>query len=133
MKEIRFAVFNDLHAVDKVCGDWLAGIVGDLKKSKDKPAFIILDGDLSEHGLPAQLTSVRDVFKTLGVPVHVVIGNHDWKTNTDRKAYDETYPKSSNYTFDHEGWQFVFFFWMLSWWAATPFAFFHGGRRHKTD
>src|SRR5262245_3460873 len=107
MKELRFAVFNDLHAVDKVCADWLEGIVKDVKAAKEKPAFVILDGDLTEHGTAAQLTSVRDVFKALGVPVHVVIGNHDWKTNTDRKAYDDAFPKSSNYTFDHEGWQFV--------------------------
>src|SRR5262245_29347808 len=81
MKEIRFAVFNDLHVVDQVCADWLEGIVKDVKTAKEKHAFVILAGDLSEHGTAPQLTPVRDLFKALGAPVHVVIGNHDWKTN----------------------------------------------------
>src|SRR5262245_45763700 len=73
MKEIRFAVFNDLHAVDKACADWLAVIVNDLKKAKEKPAFVLLVGDLAEHGTTEQLTSVRDVFQAVGAPVHVVL------------------------------------------------------------
>lgn len=104
-KEIRFAVFNDLHVVGRACADWLAGVVKGLKDHK--PEFVLLVGDLSEHGDAEQLRPVRDVFKTLGVPVHVVVGNHDWKSNSDCKAFDETFPKSRNYTFDHGGWQFV--------------------------
>jgi 3',5'-cyclic AMP phosphodiesterase CpdA len=104
-KEIRFAVFNDLHVWDRFCIDWLSGVVKGLKEHK--PELVLLAGDLSEHGTAEQLNPVRDLFKTLGVPVHVVVGNHDWKTNTDRRPYEDAFPKSRNYTFDHGGWQFV--------------------------
>lgn len=104
-KEIRFAVFNDLHVVTPACTDWLSGIVKELKAAKEKPAFVVLAGDLTEHGTADQLVPVRDLFKTLEVPIRVVIGNHDWKNDTDKKAYDETFPNSLNYSFDVAGWQ----------------------------
>lgn len=104
-KEIRFIVINDLHVTDRSCTDWLAGIVKEMKDHKAE--LVILDGDLSEHGEAAQLTPVRDLFQTLGVPIRVVIGNHDWRSNSDRKAFDEVFPNSCNYTFDHGGWQFL--------------------------
>ncbi|MFO0845080.1 MAG: metallophosphoesterase [Gemmataceae bacterium] len=104
-QEVRFAVFNDLHVWDRRCTDWLAGVVKGLKGHK--PDLVLLAGDLAEHGTAEQLSPVRDLFKTLGVPVHVVIGNHDWKSTADCKAFDEAFPKSRNYTFDHGGWQFV--------------------------
>jgi hypothetical protein len=39
--------------------------------------------------------------------MYPVIGNHDYLTQTNRKAYVETFPLRMNYYFRHRGWQFV--------------------------
>lgn len=36
-----------------------------------------------------------------------MIGNHDWKSNADCRAFDEAFPRSRNYAFEQGGWQFV--------------------------
>jgi calcineurin-like phosphoesterase family protein len=54
-----------------------------------------------------QFASVRDLFKALKMPVHVMCGNHDWKSNEDRAAFEQMHGNEVNYTFDHNGWQFV--------------------------
>jgi predicted MPP superfamily phosphohydrolase len=78
--EFRFAVANDLHYWNAACGKWLEREVI-AKITADKPAFCLLAGDLGNAGKRKELEGVRDVFKTLGAPVHAVIGNHDWKTD----------------------------------------------------
>src|SRR4051794_17215381 len=82
--EFHFLAVNDVHYVDKGCGKWLEGVVARMKALPHGPDFCLLAGDLAEHGTAAQLAAVRDLFKRLGVPVHVVIGNHDWRKNDDR-------------------------------------------------
>ena len=43
----------------------------------------------------------------LGIPVHAVPGNHDHLTDTDRVAYEASFPNQANYRFEQCGWQFV--------------------------
>jgi 3',5'-cyclic AMP phosphodiesterase CpdA len=62
---------------------------------------------LCEKGAPAELTGIRDLLKQANRETKVVIGNHDWTSQTDRKAYEELYPDSINYSFQHMGWQFI--------------------------
>jgi len=105
--DFHFLVINDTHSVGKADADWLARVVKQMKAHKEKPALCLHLGDLSDHGKPAELEPVRDVFKGLGLPLYYVPGNHDYLTPDDRKAYDDLFPKSLNYHFDHGGWQFV--------------------------
>lgn len=104
--EFRFVVANDLHYMTLACGKWLERQVMPLMKA-DKPDLCLLAGDLGNAGTREELEGVRDVFRTLGVPVHAVIGNHDWTTDFDRKAYEETFPQQINFHFEHQGWQIV--------------------------
>jgi calcineurin-like phosphoesterase family protein len=105
--EFHFLVVNDTHCIAKKDADWLERVVKQMNAHDEKPVLCLHLGDLSDHGKPAELEPVRDVFKTLGVPVHYVPGNHDYLTANDRKAYDDLFPKFRNYHFDHGGWQFV--------------------------
>ena len=109
--EFRFAVINDLHYFDDKCGPFFERVVAQIaKQNKDLPGgvdLVLLAGDLSDWGQDFQFAAVRDIFKTLDKPIHVVCGNHDWNDWDDRKAYLDLYPKSLNYTFDHKGWQFI--------------------------
>jgi hypothetical protein len=104
---LSFAVLNDLHCVDRACGAWLAGVVKRIKALPEKVELCLVAGDLAEHGRPAQLTAARDALRGLGLPVRVVIGNHDYQKGDDRRAYEEVFPGSLNYTFEQRGWQFV--------------------------
>src|SRR5262249_17333360 len=106
-KDFAFVVANDLHYVDKGCGDWLAGILRGIKERPEKIAFCLLAGDLLEHGKPEQLGAVRDLLKACGLACYTVIGNHDYLKQDDRKAYEEAFADRLNYAFDHEGWQFI--------------------------
>ncbi len=105
--DFYFLVVNDTHCIARKDADWLERVVKQMKAHEERPAFCLHLGDLSDHGKAAELGLVRDVFKALGVPVHYVPGNHDYLTAEDRKAYDDLFPKSLNYHFDHGGWQFV--------------------------
>lgn len=104
--EFRFVIANDLHYINASCGTWLAREVV-AKMKADKPDLCLLAGDLGNGGKREELEGARDVFKTLGVPVHAVIGNHDWTTDFDRQAYEETFPQQINCHFEHQGWQIV--------------------------
>lgn len=103
----RFFVVNDLHAIDAKCGPFLRMVVGKMKQTQDKVDMCLIAGDLSENGTAEQLSMVRDIFKELAMPIKVVCGNHDFRTNQDRRPFEELCPDSINYTFEHRGWQFV--------------------------
>lgn len=101
----RFAVINDLHYIDAACGKWLAAVMARIKA--EKPDFCLVAGDLTEHGQQEHLEGVRAVLERLGLPYHVVVGNHDYTTHTDRAPYEDVFPNQLNYFFEHKGWQFV--------------------------
>jgi len=106
-ESFHFVVLNDLHYLDKNCTAWHEGVVKQIKAHKEKVEFCLLVGDLAENGKAEQFDPVRTIYKGLDRPVHVVMGNHDWQTVKDRKAYDDLFPKATNYSFEHRGWQFV--------------------------
>jgi 3',5'-cyclic AMP phosphodiesterase CpdA len=102
-----FLIINDLHVIDKEDGPWLAKVVASMKTQKAKPEFCIIAGDLADDSTAAQYGIVDEAFKTLGVPIYTIPGNHDYTKKQDRSAYEAARPKSLNYTFEHGGWQFV--------------------------
>lgn len=79
-KPFRFVVVNDTHYLSSECGDWLTGVVRQMKQ--EQPEFCLLAGDLTERGERDHLASVRDIFRELGVPTYVQIGNHDYLVNS---------------------------------------------------
>lgn len=101
----RFVVVNDLHVVDEKCQPWFEKVVTSM--TAQKPAFVLVVGDLSEDGTAKQLDRAKAVLTSLAVPTHHVPGNHDYQKPADRKVYDDLFPKQLNYHFDHGGWQFV--------------------------
>ena len=101
----RFVVVNDLHYIDGECGKWLSGVMTRIKT--EKPDFCLVAGDLTEHGREEHLRGVREVLDRAGIPHHVVIGNHDYTTHTDRAPYEMIFPNQLNYKFEWKGWQFV--------------------------
>ena len=105
--EIAFLVVNDLHYRDQRCGPWLESVVQQIRKRPETIDFCLVAGDLTENGTPEQMAAVRDILKAVGKPLHVVVGNHDYRSDDDRRPFEEAFPKSLNYSFKHRDWQFV--------------------------
>lgn len=101
----KFIVVNDTHYMSDECGKYLAGLVKQM--NAEKPAFVLHAGDVTDQGGVAHLKSARKVFRRLDCAFHPVMGNHDWFTPTDRRAYLTTFPLKLNYSFRHDGWQFI--------------------------
>lgn len=107
-EDFCFIAVNDFHYIDGECGKWLeTAVVPRMKQCSPTPELCLVSGDFTDDGTPEQLTAVREVFKGLDMPVYGVIGNHDWRTQTDRQPYEETFPGRVNYAFEHRGWQFL--------------------------
>ncbi len=103
--EFTFVVVNDTHYRDEECGRWLGVVAGMIRA--ERPDFCLHLGDLVDVGSREHHAAVRAVLDDLGVPAYVVIGNHDYTTQTDRTAFEAVYPGRINYRFEHRGWQFV--------------------------
>jgi hypothetical protein len=104
-EDFTFIVVNDVHYVDEKCGQWFAKVLDGMKKHQAD--FCLLVGDLVENGTAKQIGSMKDLLGGLKIPVHVVVGNHDHTPANDRKAYEDAFPDTLNYHFEHRGWQFI--------------------------
>jgi len=104
-RSFKFIVVNDTHYMSAQCGEWLEAVVRQMKQ--ENAQFCLHAGDLTEKGETEHIETVKDIFHALGVPMYPVIGNHDYLTQNDRKAYIESYRLRLNYYFRHNGWQFV--------------------------
>jgi len=101
----RFIVINDIHCRDEQCHPWFRKIVASMRPHR--PDFCLINGDLCENGRADQLSAVKEIFGSLGVPLYATVGNHDYFTDTDHTPFDKLFPGSVNYHFQHAGWQFL--------------------------
>ncbi len=106
-KGFTFIAVNDLHFATAECRPWFDQVVAQMKRRAPEAEFCLLGGDQADAGMPEQLLGVREAFAGLGIPVHAVVGNHDYQSDTDRAAYEEIFPGQINYRFGHRGWQFL--------------------------
>src|SRR2546422_710335 len=101
----RFLVINDTHCLTPECGHYLEGVVAQMK---DAQAELCLHaGDVTDKADGEYFEAVKDIFCRLPGSMYPVIGNHDYRTQTDRQAYTQAFPAHLNYYFDHRGWQFI--------------------------
>jgi 3',5'-cyclic AMP phosphodiesterase CpdA len=101
----RFIVINDIHSRDERCVPWFRKVAASMRGHD--AAFCLINGDLADAGLPEQLAPVKEIFGGLGIPLYATLGNHDYATDTDHTPYDQFFPGSVNYHFQHAGWQFI--------------------------
>ena len=103
----RFLVLNDTHYQSARCPAWFERVSASVRSHQPKPEFCLMAGDLSEHGTRHELGPMRDVLRSLDMPFHAVIGNHDYVSHTERSVWDELFPGSLNYHFERNGWRFI--------------------------
>ena len=86
----RFLAINDTHCTSAECGPYLEGVVAQMKRADTE--FCLHAGDLTDKGERRCLEQVKDIFSALPGALYPVIGNHDYQTQSDHKAYTETFP-----------------------------------------
>jgi uncharacterized protein len=74
---VRIAAAGDIHVREEHRDD-VAAALADAAASVDA---ILLAGDLTTHGEPAQARILAEACRPLDVPVVAVLGNHDWHVN----------------------------------------------------
>jgi uncharacterized protein len=70
---LRVAAIGDLH-INEQRGAVLAGLLADVSKVSD---VLVLCGDLTDHGKPAEAEVVARALRGAPIPVIAVLGNHD--------------------------------------------------------
>jgi Icc-related predicted phosphoesterase len=74
---LRIAAAGDLHCSEHRREE-IRGSVAALAGAAD---LVLLAGDLTTHGEPAQAAVLADACAVLDVPIFAVLGNHDWHAN----------------------------------------------------
>ncbi len=105
--EFRFVVLNDTHFHTPKCPAWFQRVRTSVLSHDPKPELCLVVGDLAEEGTRTELGGMREFLRSLGMEVHVAIGNHDYGSDSDRSAWDQLFPNSLNFSFNHRGWQFI--------------------------
>ena len=101
----RFVVINDVHCRDQRCIAWLHTLVASIRSHQ--PEFCLINGDLTENGSIPQLSAVKEIFGSLRVPLYATLGNHDYCDDGGHGPFNQIFPNSLNYQFQHGGWQFI--------------------------
>jgi len=109
----HFAAINDLHYLAPEDKPWLEALVRKVNAIPNLSLVLVL-GDLAEDGKLEELAAAKSILASLRVPYHVVPGNHDGPPNRPIDGpdpglanYESLFPNSRNYTFTHQGWQFL--------------------------
>ena len=106
--DFSFVVANDLHYRDKRCAEWFQAVTASIRALRPRPAFVLLNGDLSEEGTPAQLGAMRELFWSLPMPVHATMGNHDYSHDERRANFERELRGARNFRFRQNGeWEFL--------------------------
>jgi Icc-related predicted phosphoesterase len=76
-RAVRIAAAGDIHCHEANRAQWQEAFAR-LAGAAD---LVLLAGDLTTHGEPAQAAVLADACRRLDLPVFAVLGNHDWHAN----------------------------------------------------
>src|SRR5690606_34646853 len=70
---------------------YLQTAVRSVLQLKQRPAAVMVTGDLTDFGRPEEYTSLRHLLAPLDMPVYLMAGNHDNRDNLRAAFKDHTY------------------------------------------
>lgn len=77
----RFIHLSDLHLTVGNNDERLAALLGDITRSiphmRQRPDFVVISGDLTDHGDLESYMALRPLIEAFPVPVVLALGNHD--------------------------------------------------------
>jgi len=74
---VRIAAAGDVHCREAIRPHVMESFSG----LPDKADVLMLAGDLTTHGRPAEAIVLADACRGLDLPIFAVLGNHDWHSN----------------------------------------------------
>jgi Icc-related predicted phosphoesterase len=77
VRAIRVAAAGDLHVTRESVAAWRHA----LASAEGEADVLLLAGDLTQNGLPAEADAVVEVLGALALPIVAVLGNHDLHSN----------------------------------------------------
>lgn len=98
--EFSFAVFADSHYNYLELGRAVSNV-----NNKEKIEFVVVNGDMTEHGYLKEFELFHETMKDLDIPYLTTIGNHDYRSNGE-KIYAEMYG-AENYSFEYRNCLFI--------------------------
>lgn len=105
--DLNFICVNDLHYSASTEAPFFKKMVEKMKAVEPKPKLLLVAGDLVDKGTDEEFNAIKEILAETGMTLKVVIGNHDWASQTDKKGFEKAFPDSLNYSFEMDGWQFV--------------------------
>jgi Icc-related predicted phosphoesterase len=78
---MRIAATADLHFVPASH----AALLGQLSKARDEADVLVLAGDLTNYGQPAEMEPLINALVRLRVPTIAVLGNHDYECGKEQE------------------------------------------------
>lgn len=104
IKSFRFAFISDTHigSPNGLAEDDLRRTVNDINQMSDV-AFVVITGDITELGTPAELKMAKQILDSLRVPYYIIPGNHDtgW-SESGGFGFIQTFG-SDKFKFEHNG------------------------------
>jgi Icc protein len=105
----RFAYISDSHLYERDLNPRfirsLLRAVDDVNQLDPPPDFVLYGGDLAQLGQPKELELGAEILKNLKVPVHMMVGEHDWFLDLGEK-WRQLFGEPT-YSFDHKDIHFV--------------------------
>jgi Icc protein len=68
---------SDFHLGTGGSAEALTAAVGRVRALRNRPEAVLVSGDVAEHGAEEEYALARELLAPLGVPVHLLAGNHD--------------------------------------------------------
>jgi len=104
-----FAYISDTHLYPARVNDRFIRAclkaVEDVNNLQPQPDFVLFGGDLAQLGRREELELGAQILKSVKVPIHMMVGEHDWFLDMGEQLRKLFGPE--NYSFDHKGVHFV--------------------------
>ena len=80
---MRIAATADLHFVPASH----SAVLDQLGKARDEADVLVLAGDLTNYGQPAEMEPLLNALVRLRIPIIAVLGNHDFESGKEQRAH----------------------------------------------
>ncbi|MGB8193632.1 MAG: PQQ-binding-like beta-propeller repeat protein [Chitinophagaceae bacterium] len=108
IKAFRFAFISDTHigSPNGLAEEDLRRTVKDINEMNDV-AFVVITGDITELGTPAELKMAKQILDSLKIPYYIIPGNHDtgW-SESGGFGFIQTFG-NDKFAFDYNGIRFI--------------------------
>ena len=108
-KDFRFALISDLHVSPGSIGAKDLQLAVDQINATPGLDFVIVSGDVTEHGDRASLELVKEILSALNLPTYITSGNHETKwSESGATDFDRVFG-ADRFRFEYGGFLFLGF------------------------